>query len=525
MVSRGAVAPLVAAALVATWALVVGRTLPPEPLPIDAPATAFSATRAARHVEAIAIEPHPTGSAANRRVREYVAAELARLGIPAEERPDGDLVNLVARIPGQVSTDAVLLTAHYDSTAQSPGATDDASGVAALLETARALRASVPARNTVMFLFTDHEEGGTLGASAFIARDPWAADVRVVVGLDAGGTTGPGVLSATSPDAGWLVRQWLASDPDVVGSSAVNALASSNTDFGRAFEPAGFPGYAFDLYWDIRDAAEETPANLDRASLQHQGGHALSLARRFAAMEPLEVAREPDLVFFNVLRLFTVSYPSAWATPLAIGIAGLLVLLLAGAMARRRVSVRGLALGAVVSLVGVGLAPLPLLLLTLLVGPFEPRVTADWGYRLLDQPAVMAVIATVSLALVVTWHRFVRRRRPTSLAELALGALLPLAAGLLGSSIVLPGLSFAFAWPLLAAVVVAAAMAAGADPGSSPVRLVGLIAAGAVAIVVAGPTIVLGMFDQPVVALASLGALCGFLVPQLHLALGDRGPW
>ena len=31
----------------------------------------------------------------------------------------------------------------------------------------------------------------------------------------------------------------------------------------------------------------------------------------------------------------------------------------------------------------------------------------------------------------------------------------------------------------------------------------------------------LGMFDQLPLALASLGALCGFLVPQLHLALGD----
>lgn len=33
--------------------------------------------------------------------------------------------------------------------------------------------------------------------------------------------------------------------------------------------------------------------------------------------------------------------------------------------------------------------------------------------------------------------------------------------------------------------------------------------------------VVLGMFDQLPLALASLGALCGFLVPQLHLALGD----
>jgi hypothetical protein len=46
-----------------------------------------------------------------------------------------------------------------------PGASDDGSGVAALLETARALAIGTPLRNDVIFLFTDAEEVGLLGAA------------------------------------------------------------------------------------------------------------------------------------------------------------------------------------------------------------------------------------------------------------------------------------------------------------------------------------------------------------------------
>jgi hypothetical protein len=520
-VSRRTVAWPVAIALAATTALMVARTTPPSPVPASAPATEFSAMRALRHVEAIAVEPHPTGSIANARVRRYILNELASLGVPAEEQPSGDLVNVVARIPGSFSSDAILLTAHYDSTPQSPGAADDSSGVAVLLETARALRAAEPPRNTVMFLFTDHEEGGLFGAKAFIAGHPWTSDVRVVVGFDAGGIGGPGVLSATSPDAGWLIRQWLTADPEVIGSSAINALATSSSDFGRAFRPAGFPGYAFDLYWDKRDGPEDDLASLALGSLQHQGGHALSLARHLGGLDRLAIPREPDIVFFNVLRVFTVSYPQAWAVPLALAIATALAGVVAVGLRRRRLSGRGLAYGAVVALVGAGLAPLPVVLLGLVAGPFVPGVTADWDYRLIDQPPVMAAIVVACLALVIAWHRLARRVRATSLADLTIGALLLLAAGLLGTSAVIPALSYGFAWPLLASTVLAAGWMAWAKRDRAYwIATIGLVMAGAVTIVVAGPSIVLGVFDQLPLALASLGALCAFLVPQLQIALG-----
>ena len=53
---------------------------------------------------------------------------------------------------------AVALVAHFDSDPTTPGANDDAAGVAAILETARVLLSGPPLRNDVILLFTDGEE-------------------------------------------------------------------------------------------------------------------------------------------------------------------------------------------------------------------------------------------------------------------------------------------------------------------------------------------------------------------------------
>ncbi len=199
---------LVIAILIAVTLVTVVQTLPPSPLPANAPSAEFSAERAVKHIRVIAGQPRPTGSSANAEARNYILAVLKDLGLETEIQRDRELVNVVGRIVGTRSSDTVLLTAHLDSVAEGPGATDDGSGVAVLLETARALVSDAPLRNTVIFLFTDFEEGGTIGAEAFIADHPWARDVRLVIGFDAGGLSGPCVLSATRPTMGGSFVNW-----------------------------------------------------------------------------------------------------------------------------------------------------------------------------------------------------------------------------------------------------------------------------------------------------------------------------
>src|SRR5215203_1856263 len=100
----------------------------------------------------------------------------------------------MSKLPGTSDGAAVLLTAHYDSIPAGPGAGDDLAGVAAILKGARLLRTEPPARNPIIFRFTDGEELGPLGAQAFMAEHPRAAAVGVVVNLEANGTHGQSIL-------------------------------------------------------------------------------------------------------------------------------------------------------------------------------------------------------------------------------------------------------------------------------------------------------------------------------------------
>src|SRR5919198_2687774 len=167
----------------------------PDPVPASAPPTAFSSARALAHVRAIAARPHPMGSPANAAVRTYLVEELSTLGLKPEVQKAtavtccshsgafgaGTPQNVLARLDGTAKGGkAFLVVAHYDSVSTGPGASDDGAGVAAMLETIRALKAGPPLRHDVIFLFTDGEEPGMLGARAFVNGHPWAKDVGVV---------------------------------------------------------------------------------------------------------------------------------------------------------------------------------------------------------------------------------------------------------------------------------------------------------------------------------------------------------
>jgi len=142
-------------------------TRPPSPVPATSPDTVFSAERAMRHVEAIAVRPHPMGSADHDRVRDYIMGQLTALGLKPQlqvttavgtrYQAAGRVQNILAWIPGKESNGkALLLAVHYDGVEAGPAAGDDAAGSAALLETLRAIRArKQPLAHDVIALFTD----------------------------------------------------------------------------------------------------------------------------------------------------------------------------------------------------------------------------------------------------------------------------------------------------------------------------------------------------------------------------------
>jgi len=83
---------------------------------------------------------------------------------------DGKTANVIATLRGTVNPELVyLVCSHYDSVEAGPGADDDSSGTAALLEAARVL-ANHPMPATIVFASFTGEEGGLLGSREFVRR-------------------------------------------------------------------------------------------------------------------------------------------------------------------------------------------------------------------------------------------------------------------------------------------------------------------------------------------------------------------
>ena len=127
------------------------------------------------HLETIATERYDDLALA--RTRAYLIQQLETYGYEPVSQPfgsgDGAGVNISAvRLGRQDPGHKILVGAHYDSVAGSPGADDNASGVVAALEIAR-LFANYPTDKTLQVVFFDQEEfqpsgAGLLGSNAFV---------------------------------------------------------------------------------------------------------------------------------------------------------------------------------------------------------------------------------------------------------------------------------------------------------------------------------------------------------------------
>jgi Peptidase family M28 len=506
--------PASAAFVAAVCGLALWSQMPPRALPADSPADVFSAERAMRHVEAIAQEPHPLGSPAAARVRAYLMAELASLGLepgieqprdaPAAEHPPApgppparsraQVQNVVARRRGSgpPGKKALLLSAHHDSVAEAPGAGDDAAGVAAILESLRALEAGGPLERDVIVVMSDGEEAGLYGAGVFADEHPWAKDVGVVLNFDARGNSGPVYMFETSAQNGWLIEQFARSVPHPQATSlaeSIYRLMPNSSDF-TVFKDRGMAGLNFACIGGVRfyHSPEDTPANLDRQTLQHYGESLLGLARRLGRMD-LEQARSPDVVYFSVLSRFVVIYPMAWVMPLC-ALAGVAFLgVTALGLARRRVRIADLVAGLLLSITALVAAVLAVGVLWLVVRD----IAGNLGfYQLLVrfETAVLAAFAVV--ALVVAMAVVAAASGRWSWEGLGLGALSLWLALTVATSLWLPGASCAYIWPLLAILAGQAAAFAAARGGWFALLAAWL---GSVPLLILQTTLLPGLFD------------------------------
>lgn len=185
-------------ALLGSIALTLAACVPPaqNPAPAStdaAPAAPVQLLEDVRILSADDMQGRDTGSVGGRKARDYIVARLEAIGVaPAPfgrlqpfqakgHTPEGpktfDGVNIVGMIPGtRISDRYIVVTAHYDHVGVRDGqvyngADDNASGVAAMLALAEALKAQAP-EHSVLLVALDGEERGLIGAREFVSAPP-----------------------------------------------------------------------------------------------------------------------------------------------------------------------------------------------------------------------------------------------------------------------------------------------------------------------------------------------------------------
>ena len=507
----------------------------PAVVPASAPAADFSAERAMQHVREIAQRPHPSGSVDHARVLQYITTATAALGIPTSVQTTtgigtrypvaGQVRNIVARLRGsQAGGKAVLLMAHYDGVPASPGAGDDGSGTAVLLETLRALSAGAPLTHDVIALFTDAEEDGLLGAAAFAREHPFARDVAVVLNFEARGTHGPSLMFETgagNADVVSVLRGVRGARATSLSTAVYRALPN-DTDLSEmlALETPAM-NFAFIAGVERYHTAEDDVLHLSAGSVQHHGNSALALARAFAN-GPLPRPRTADAVFFDFPLLGIIAYPNWMAVVLAV------VALVFAALTALQLRVSG----AAVLKDGV-LGAVALVLSLLVAAGATYAVAAVLANAHAGMPAGGApqwrgiyAAASTFVVVAVVFSIYALARRVASAAGIALGALSLITLLALATAVLAPGVSFLFTWPALLA---ATAMVAGTITRNTRLLVARQWGVALVTLFLMVPTIylmvcvALGLDSVGAIALAVLATITLWvLAPQLEAMCAPR---
>jgi hypothetical protein len=287
----------------------------------------FSIDSALRHIDTISKKPHSMATIEHDQVRIYIINELQRMGLDTSMHSTtamydfrgsvsaGFVHNVLGILKGRKKGKSILVTAHYDSQPYSRAAADDGAAVAAMLEAARALKNSPQLDNDIIFLFSDGEESGLFGAQAFVKQHKLASSVGLVLNLEARGSSGPSYTFEVSPENGWIMREYKKACRYPMASSLayeVYKLMSNNSDF-TIYKNAGYSGFNTAFIGDYAHyhSMKDNPKNLSKKSLYHHATYIMDICRHFGKLD-LSNTKADDLVYFNLMGYWLISYPQSW---------------------------------------------------------------------------------------------------------------------------------------------------------------------------------------------------------------------
>ncbi|XP_027471117.1 endoplasmic reticulum metallopeptidase 1 isoform X5 [Zalophus californianus] len=308
----------------------------------------FDARRARDYLEHItSIGPRTTGSPENEIVTVHYLLEqikliedqrnsLHRISVDVQ-RPTGsfsidflggftsyydNITNVVVKLePRDGAQHAVLANCHFDSVANSPGASDDAVSCSVMLEVLRVLSASSDTlHHAVIFLFNGAEENVLQASHGFITQHPWAGLIRAFINLEAAGVGGKELVFQTGPENPWLVQAYVSAAKHPFASVVAqevfqSGIIPSDTDFRIYRDFGNIPGIdlAFIENGYIYHTKYDTADRILTDSIQRAGDNILAVLKYLATSDMLPSSskyRHGNMVFFDVLGLFVIAYPS-----------------------------------------------------------------------------------------------------------------------------------------------------------------------------------------------------------------------
>ncbi|XP_034458493.1 endoplasmic reticulum metallopeptidase 1 [Hippoglossus hippoglossus] len=350
LLREGVATSLVCVFVLALWGLV---HLSLRQLVIGKPSGDFNAVRARVHLEQItSVGPRPVGSHENEVLTVgYLLEQIEKIRVETAagpnqlttdvQRPTGTfsidflggftsfydrVTNIAVRLePKGGAKHLMLANCHFDTVANSPGASDDAVSCAVMLEVLHSLaNQSTPIHHGVVFLFNGAEENILQASHGFITQHPWAKQVRAFINLEAAGVGGKEVVFQTGPENPWLVEAYVqaAKHPfaSVVGQEVFQSgIIPSDTDFRIYRDFGNIPGIdlAFIENGFIYHTKYDTADRILTDSIQRAGDNILAVLKYLLTSERLADSseyRHGNMVFFDLLGFVAVAYPARVGT-------------------------------------------------------------------------------------------------------------------------------------------------------------------------------------------------------------------
>jgi carboxypeptidase Q len=173
------------------------------------------------------------------------------------EETQPNAFNLIADIPGtdpKLKDEVVIIGAHFDSVAAATGATDNATGSAAMMEAMRIIKTlGLQPRRTIRLALWGAEEQGLLGSREYVRQHiadvqagtvkPGFEQVSVYFNSDNGTGRIRGVWLEGNTAVAPIFQQWIAPLKDL-GVEILSPWTVGSTDH-VAFDSAGIPGFQF----------------------------------------------------------------------------------------------------------------------------------------------------------------------------------------------------------------------------------------------------------------------------------------